>query len=108
MHYQHLKYCLYVFFFQAEDGIRDVAVTGVQTCALPILGELDHVEHAEEQREADGHHGVDHAKHEAVGDVLPEEAYVHRLKGSTSAYGDRRRTRCLPRPPICRPAPRTS
>src|SRR2546422_8968205 len=28
---------LYVFFFQAEDGIRDVAVTGVQTCALPIL-----------------------------------------------------------------------
>src|SRR2546429_4647754 len=27
------------FFFQAEDGIRDVAVTGVQTCALPIFGE---------------------------------------------------------------------
>src|SRR2546429_4499045 len=27
----------WVFFFQAEDGIRDVAVTGVQTCALPIL-----------------------------------------------------------------------
>src|SRR3989449_1135951 len=30
------------FFFQAEDGIRDVAVTGVQTCALPISdGPLD-------------------------------------------------------------------
>src|SRR2546429_7429276 len=28
--------CVSVFFFQAEDGIRDVAVTGVQTCALPI------------------------------------------------------------------------
>src|SRR2546429_2473776 len=28
------------FFFQAEDGIRDVAVTGVQTCALPILQQL--------------------------------------------------------------------
>src|SRR2546423_13075142 len=27
---------LYVFFFQAEDGIRDKLVTGVQTCALPI------------------------------------------------------------------------
>src|SRR2546429_5308679 len=26
-----------LFFFQAEDGIRDVAVTGVQTCALPIF-----------------------------------------------------------------------
>src|SRR5205823_12148906 len=28
---------LYCFFFQAEDGIRDKLVTGVQTCALPIL-----------------------------------------------------------------------
>src|SRR5699024_11344709 len=27
-----------VFFFQAEDGIRDRNVTGVQTCALPISG----------------------------------------------------------------------
>src|SRR5712675_2474138 len=27
----------FFFFFQAEDGIRDVAVTGVQTCALPIF-----------------------------------------------------------------------
>src|SRR2546430_17722030 len=26
------------FFFQAEDGIRDLTVTGVQTCALPIWG----------------------------------------------------------------------
>src|SRR3712207_9119128 len=25
-----------IFFFQAEDGIRDIGVTGVQTCALPI------------------------------------------------------------------------
>src|SRR3989441_5452472 len=31
--------CLvFVFFFQAEDGIRDKLVTGVQTCALPISG----------------------------------------------------------------------
>src|SRR2546430_1302024 len=28
---------LVIFFFQAEDGIRDLTVTGVQTCALPIL-----------------------------------------------------------------------
>src|SRR5207244_10488254 len=28
--------CVYIFFFQAEDGIRDDLVTGVQTCALPI------------------------------------------------------------------------
>src|SRR2546422_8251371 len=33
---------LFFFFFQAEDGIRDVAVTGVQTCALPIsIGERE-------------------------------------------------------------------
>src|SRR2546422_2370615 len=30
-----MSFCIF-FFFQAEDGIRDVAVTGVQTCALPI------------------------------------------------------------------------
>src|SRR2546422_11040870 len=29
-------FIFFFFFFQAEDGIRDVAVTGVQTCALPI------------------------------------------------------------------------
>src|SRR5258707_2681508 len=27
---------IFCFFFQAEDGIRDIGVTGVQTCALPI------------------------------------------------------------------------
>src|SRR2546430_3393710 len=27
---------IWLFFFQAEDGIRDLTVTGVQTCALPI------------------------------------------------------------------------
>mgnify|MGYP000105887311 CR=1 FL=1 len=31
---------LIAFFFQAEDGIRDKLVTGVQTCALPILHKL--------------------------------------------------------------------
>ena len=29
---------MFFFFFQAEDGIRDYKVTGVQTCALPIYG----------------------------------------------------------------------
>src|SRR5256885_9018803 len=45
------------FFFQAEDGIRDYKVTGVQTCALPILREPD-VEHAvgAEQRRRVLHH----------------------------------------------------
>src|SRR5207248_4852845 len=38
-------YCVFFFFFffffQAEDGIRDRTVTGVQTCALPISGPAD-------------------------------------------------------------------
>src|SRR5690606_40090887 len=32
----HVFLCCQFFFFQAEDGIRDFHVTGVQTCALPI------------------------------------------------------------------------
>src|SRR5256885_12216344 len=43
------------FFFQAEDGIRDYKVTGVQTCALPIsLARADHARH-------EGHDAVDRA-----------------------------------------------
>src|SRR5207248_7006518 len=34
-----LMVCYFFFFFQAEDGIRDRTVTGVQTCALPISGQ---------------------------------------------------------------------
>src|SRR5690349_22842655 len=33
-------FCIF-FFFQAEDGIRDLYVTGVQTCALPICQRVD-------------------------------------------------------------------
>src|SRR3712207_8173500 len=32
-----------MFFFQAEDGIRDIGVTGVQTCALPIYRPAERV-----------------------------------------------------------------
>src|SRR2546421_2696129 len=35
---RHTGVCCCFFFFQAEDGIRDLIVTGVQTCALPICG----------------------------------------------------------------------
>src|SRR2546430_3718445 len=33
---QEVEFFPFFFFFQAEDGIRDLTVTGVQTCALPI------------------------------------------------------------------------
>src|SRR5205807_3633346 len=35
----HCAIVVLIFFFQAEDGIRDYKVTGVQTCALPISGD---------------------------------------------------------------------
>src|SRR3712207_7416299 len=35
----YLLVVCFFFFFQAEDGIRDIGVTGVQTCALPISTE---------------------------------------------------------------------
>src|SRR5437762_5305886 len=34
----------FFFFFQAEDGIRDTSVTGVQTCALPISRLVEHAD----------------------------------------------------------------
>src|SRR5882762_11613976 len=42
-----MKIFFFFFFFQAEDGIRDSSVTGVQTCALPILASnVSRVNHA--------------------------------------------------------------
>src|SRR5438270_9972451 len=35
---ERVQHAARLFFFQAEDGIRDLTVTGVQTCALPIFG----------------------------------------------------------------------
>src|SRR5215510_16213838 len=47
--------CFWVFFFfQAEDGIRDGHVTGVQTCALPIF-DHSNVVPVYDAGEADGH-----------------------------------------------------
>src|SRR5438445_2298092 len=45
-------FCLISFFFQAEDGIRDIGVTGVQTCALPISIRL------RQRGSAGGHNGL--------------------------------------------------
>src|SRR5205085_8017394 len=50
-----------IFFFQAEDGIRYLTVTGVQTCALPICSQVDWLRHVLAVRPAEkpphgGHH----------------------------------------------------
>src|SRR2546430_5420413 len=48
------------FFFQAEDGIRDLTVTGVQTCALPIYlrATIDLLGHARHDLTRDLHDGL--------------------------------------------------
>src|SRR5688500_20233178 len=57
------------FFYKAEDGIRAYKVTGVQTCALPILPPDDRVEHPGEDSDvqAPGHP-------QAAGDVVDRAA----------------------------------
>src|SRR5260221_7301922 len=44
MFFYSIPVCFFFFFFQAEDGIRDHCVTGVQTCALPISSPRDRSE----------------------------------------------------------------
>src|SRR3712207_7206529 len=65
-----------VFFFQAEDGIRDIGVTGVQTCALPIYRRaryrLDHEPPGDVARDAFPHPGL----YQGVG----EERHVRRTR----------------------------
>src|SRR2546429_2700928 len=73
---------VFLFFFQAEDGIRDVAVTGVQTCALPISV----IENVEAPLEARGIPPLERRKRalrilDAVGLDGFESAYPKELSG---------------------------
>src|SRR3989454_7346967 len=68
----------FFFFFQAEDGIRDYKVTGVQTCALPISGE---------QLERHDPHGVDVAAR--VQRLPPDLLGAHELGGAEDDPGRR-------------------
>src|SRR5438876_7504605 len=61
--------CFFFFFFQAEDGIRDGRVTGVQTCALPIFNAAAGL----------GTSVVD-------GQVEPDEIRVSKRDGAVSCY----------------------
>src|SRR5262249_56719666 len=74
------------FFFQAEDGIRDWSVTGVQTCALPIFGKPRYV--PAEQARRDG---------EAVEDVVRLVAR-HLVRSEERRVGEEWRSRRWPDP----------
>src|SRR5207249_7657579 len=66
---------MYFFFFQAEDGIRDRNVTGVQTCALPIS--VRQALHDERQEGlADGRVALGVGFLEGVDDAVPERQRI--------------------------------
>src|SRR5690606_39801454 len=70
-----------LFFFQAEDGIRDFHVTGVQTCALPILhafldGKIGFLDIARCVERVLGAHTVEEA--EDLDTVLGADAWARR------------------------------
>src|SRR5690606_40797077 len=74
-HYAGNRVCArHHFFFQAEDGIRDFHVTGVQTCALPIL--LQHLLGVE------GALLAGEALHDHLGGLVDENAHVFGILGS--------------------------
>src|SRR2546422_5522527 len=70
-------YCF--FFFQAEDGIRDVAVTGVQTCALPIYDEIGLRAHADHAAVAQLEPLCRQSRHLVHGLGQPEDALLARV-----------------------------
>src|SRR3989449_8587216 len=108
---------VFFFFFQAEDGIRDVAVTGVQTCALPIsAAEVDPpagpgqpkkiVRVCGRNDREDGHvRRLDHHRLEPVGRVGKRREEGDRESAPPGNSGDLRRRRIPqkkntpPRPP---------
>src|SRR6266403_1295682 len=71
---------IFFFFFQAEDGIRDLYVTGVQTCALPIYGMIT----TELERLSAG---PGHILLEAT-PVLPERVHVALRRQQELRYGE--------------------
>src|SRR5437762_4170908 len=78
-------FCNYSFFFQAEDGIRDTSVTGVQTCALPISQPSECAPHGEDRCAADVQ-PVDLA-HARGADAHGERARPHHAHQTRAAPG---------------------
>src|SRR5438876_8463249 len=83
------------FFFQAEDGIRDGRVTGVQTCALPIWGDP----HSASGRLA-GHAGASRKLHARARRILWAKPGPRRAEAAL-IEGEPRKT-LPPGPPVFR------
>src|SRR3989454_4355962 len=83
----------FIFFFQAEDGIRDYKVTGVQTCALPISDRANRpLKLCRERRDEIPDGGGEHGRH----DQWEEE----RISADVASIRRRRRAPCVRLRPI--------
>src|SRR5437667_5419652 len=83
-----LMICSVFFFFQAEDGIRDRDVTGVQTCALPISGLQELGERARRLRLPDaGGAEEDERAGRAVRILEPCPSATHRVRHRRQRLG---------------------
>src|SRR2546425_2128818 len=74
----------FFFFFQAEDGIRDKLVTGVQTCALPICRPVEQPEDlfwrvARTVAEPDGRYGASDKAVEGLAETFFERSEERRV-----------------------------
>src|SRR5437879_8508091 len=81
------------FFFQAEDGIRDTSVTGVQTCALPILNVVRGRRPDRRQRHSDDCRGTPAPRHRRAdhrpqrrADARHRGPRVHHVRGPRAGY----------------------
>src|SRR2546430_12554613 len=77
---------MFSFFFQAEDGIRDLTVTGVQTCALPIFARAGLRERPRRTPgDAEGYDGA--FERDGNGDG-PADRFVDDRDGERGGHGD--------------------
>src|SRR5206468_4503874 len=78
----------FYFFFQAEDGIRDLIVTGVQTCALPICQADQNVVDAPVRLAGVGRVGVAVVPGEARASVTGDAPGVLQVRAATVERGE--------------------
>src|SRR2546430_13543943 len=97
-----LTVMLSFFFFQAEDGIRDLTVTGVQTCALPILpsgastGKREAVELRDGDSQRYGGKGVQQAVRNVEETIAPEVDGMEASRSEERRVGKECRSRWSP------------
>src|SRR5260370_22319995 len=89
--------CFCFFFFQAEDGIRDSSVTGVQTCALPISHPPSRPIGPRVRKDLADKYGLDLTKVNTFDDLTPFLAAVKAGEPKVTPIGKIGRASCRER-----------